>query len=159
MSPVGDGGSGAGGSRSSLEAESWWKKTLYLLGGARAGGLKRPRTLRMGSALVPMGRVVRLSCPCTAAFPLLWHCFSWRPRPATAEVQSCPSSELAAPCPCPALPQVNCCPPTQGRGRCLLLLPPQKLLGWEETQGEKGHSSPAGGVGCKGCPIPSQGSH
>ena len=81
---------------------------LYLLDEASAGGLKRPRAPRMGSDLAPRGRVVRLSCPCTSASPLLCHCSSWRPHPATAEVQSCPSSEPAAPRPHPALPQVNC---------------------------------------------------
>lgn len=110
MSPVRASGSGAGGVKLLSGSGKLVEETpvLYLLDEASAGGLKRPCAPRMGSDLAPRGSVVRLSCLCASASPLLCHCSSWRPHPATAEVQSCLSSELAAPHPCPTLPQVNC---------------------------------------------------
>lgn len=77
---------------------------IYLLEEASAGGLKRPCASRTASDLAPRGRVVGLSCPCSSVSPcfviallgdLIQPLLAVQP-----EVQSCPSSEPAAPCPC-----------------------------------------------------------
>lgn len=65
---------------------------FYLLDEASAGGLKRPCAPRMGSDLTPRGSVVRLSCLCTSASPLLCHGSSWRLQPLLRSRAASPQS-------------------------------------------------------------------